>query len=59
MKDKNDPGSSFQKKSQKCICEAVGCFEEATVEIEVNAGQGESLPLSLCKICVNKFVGDD
>jgi hypothetical protein len=36
-----------------------GCFEEATVEIEVNAGQGASLPLSLCKICVNKFFGDD
>ncbi|MGC2683860.1 MAG: hypothetical protein WA323_18530 [Candidatus Nitrosopolaris sp.] len=59
MKDKNDLGSSFRKKSQKRICEAVGCFEEATVEIEVNVGQGASLPLSLCKICVNKFVGDD
>jgi hypothetical protein len=52
-------GTSFTKKGPNRICEAVGCFAEATVEIEVSAGQRGTLPLSLCKNCVNKFTGDE
>jgi hypothetical protein len=29
------------------------------VQIEVSVGQPATLPLSLCNICVNKFMGDD
>jgi hypothetical protein len=49
---------TFTKKPIR-ICEAVDCFAEATTEIEVSVGQRGTLPLSLCNICVNKFVGDD
>jgi len=41
------------------ICEAVGCFEEARVQIGVKAGQIGTITLSLCKNCVSKFVGED
>jgi hypothetical protein len=41
------------------ICEAVGCFEEARVQIGVKAGQLGTITLSLCKNCVSKFVGED
>jgi hypothetical protein len=41
------------------MCEAVNCFEEATNNIEVQAGNHRTISLSLCNICVNKFVGDD
>jgi hypothetical protein len=41
------------------VCEAVNCFEKASTSIEVKAGHHRTIPLSLCNICVNKFVGDD
>ncbi len=41
------------------ICEAVGCFVKATTTIEVEAGRDRTILLSLCDICVNKFLGDD
>jgi hypothetical protein len=41
------------------ICEAVGCFAHATNTIEVEAGNHRAISLSLCNICVNKFVGND
>jgi hypothetical protein len=41
--------------SNNCICEAVGCFEKATIDIKVKAGQGKDIMLSLCKDCINKF----
>jgi hypothetical protein len=37
----------------------VNCFAEATIHIEVRVGQLGTIPLSLCKNCVNKFVGED
>ncbi|HXX96339.1 MAG TPA: hypothetical protein VEL11_04375 [Candidatus Bathyarchaeia archaeon] len=37
----------------------VNCFEKATTAIEVTAGNHRTISLSLCNICVNKFVGDD
>ena len=41
------------------LCDGVGCFEEATNTIKVNAGNHGTISLSLCNICVSKFVGDD
>jgi hypothetical protein len=41
------------------ICEAVGCFSPAEAQIKVKVGQLGNISLSLCNICVNKFVGDD
>jgi hypothetical protein len=40
------------------VCEAVNCFVKATTTIEVDAGH-RTISLSLCNICVSKFVGDD
>ncbi|HEX2305922.1 MAG TPA: hypothetical protein VHH33_06510 [Nitrososphaeraceae archaeon] len=41
--------------SNNGICEAVGCFEKATIDIEVNVGQGKEITLNLCKDCIKKF----
>ena len=40
-------------------CEAEGCFAPATNTIEVKAGNHRTISLSLCNICVSKFVGDE
>ena len=40
------------------ICEAVGCFAKATVQIEVSVGDKGTISLSLCNDCVRKF-GDE
>jgi hypothetical protein len=40
------------------VCEAMNCFAEATIQIEVRVGQLGTITLSLCKNCVNKFTGD-
>jgi hypothetical protein len=37
------------------ICEAIGCFKKATIDIEVKVGQGKKITLSVCKNCVKKF----
>jgi hypothetical protein len=42
----------------KVICEAVGCFAEATTEIVVKVGQLGTIPLRLCKFCVGKSQTD-
>ena len=41
--------------SNNDICEAVGCFEKATIDIEVKTVQGKEITLNLCKDCVKKF----
>jgi hypothetical protein len=41
--------------SNNDICEAVGCFEKATIDIEVKVGQEKKITLKLCKGCVKKF----
>jgi hypothetical protein len=41
--------------SNNGICEAVGCFKNATINIGVKVGQGKEITLNLCKDCVNKF----
>src|SRR5215469_13158590 len=53
-KDDNTPTSDLNN-----VCEGVNCFEKATTFIEVKAGHRRTISLSLCNICVNKFVGDD
>jgi hypothetical protein len=42
-------------KVNKRICEALGCFAEATKEIEVEVGQQGTISLHLCEGCVTKF----
>jgi hypothetical protein len=37
------------------ICEAVGCTQEATVEVNVRIGHNSTLTLNLCKTCVPQF----
>ncbi|MDQ6669145.1 MAG: hypothetical protein M3Y53_13110 [Thermoproteota archaeon] len=44
-----------QARNDSRICEAVGCFEQATTTIEVKAGYQKTISLSLCKECVSKF----
>ena len=39
----------------KSLCEAVGCFAQATTEIKVKVGKQGKISLLLCKGCVNKF----
>ena len=41
--------------SNNDICEAVRCFEKATIDIEVKVGQEKEITLNLCKDCVKKF----
>ena len=37
------------------ICEAVGCFAEATVKVDVKVGLEGTITLYLCVNCINKF----
>jgi hypothetical protein len=39
----------------KSLCEAVGCFAEATTEIKVKVGEQGTISLRLCNDCLNKF----
>jgi hypothetical protein len=39
----------------KGICEAYGCFEKATTQINVKVGRLGTIPLDLCTYCVMKF----
>ncbi len=50
--------SDIHKGNGLTICEAAGCFAEATTTLEVNAGHHRPISLSLCKTCVDKFDGD-
>lgn len=42
-------------KDNKNICEAFGCFAEATKNIEVQIGKQGTISLHLCESCVGKF----
>jgi hypothetical protein len=42
--------------TNKEICEALGCSQQAIKEITVNAGKFGTISLSLCGNCVGKFV---
>jgi hypothetical protein len=47
------------EKEISLLFEAVNLFEKTTTIIEVKVGHHRTISLSLCNICVNKFVGDD
>lgn len=42
----------------KRICQAFGCFAEATTEIEVKIGHEKTMTLDLCNDCISKFRED-
>jgi hypothetical protein len=37
------------------ICEAVGCFAEATTKVDVKVGMKGTITLHLCVNCIGKF----
>ena len=39
----------------KSLCEAFGCFAQATIQIKVKVGTKGAISLLLCKECINKF----
>jgi hypothetical protein len=41
------------------ICDAAGCNELATQQIEVDAGRFGTVTLFVCKYCVEKFLDDE
>jgi hypothetical protein len=45
----------ISSKVNEVLCEALDCFEEASVEIEVPMGHSGTLSLNLCNKCVPKF----
>mgnify|MGYP007135461688 CR=1 FL=1 len=53
--DKAKLFTGVQASSDSRICEAVGCFAQATTTIEVKAGHQRTISLSLCKDCVSRF----
>jgi hypothetical protein len=42
--------------TNKQICDAIGCLQEATKEIVIDAGKFGSISLSVCANCISKFV---
>jgi hypothetical protein len=47
--------NTISYKVNKNICDAFGCFAEATKEIEVQVGKQGTISLHLCENCVAKF----
>jgi hypothetical protein len=45
----------ISERANKEICEAVGCFAQATEKIEVKVGEKGTICLYLCSSCVGKF----
>lgn len=42
--------------TNKQICNALGCLEEATKEIDIDVGKFGKMTISVCTKCVSKFV---
>ena len=55
MQDTSISNNKIAKEVNKQICEALDCFEQATIEIKINAGKFGKIPLFLCKKCISKF----
>jgi hypothetical protein len=53
------PSQSVDLVFNNSMCEAVGCFEKATIEIAVKVGEHRTINLLLCKNCVPKFEEDN
>ena len=41
------------------ICEANGCYKQATNEIKLDVGQFGKISLFLCRNCIPKFKGSE
>jgi hypothetical protein len=47
--------ATVSSEANKNICEAFGCYAQATIDIEVQVGKQGVISLHLCKSCVAKF----
>jgi hypothetical protein len=47
--------SIFYSSNNDDICEAVGCFAEATTKVDVKVGLKGTITLYLCVNCIDKF----
>ena len=47
--------NKIAKEVNKQICEALDCFEQATIELKIDVGKFGKIPLFLCKECLPKF----
>ena len=56
MQNTSTTNTKLDKDTNKQICEALGCSQDVSREITVNAGKFGSISLSLCRNCVSKFV---
>jgi hypothetical protein len=56
MQSTSIPNNLINKDTNKQICNALGCSQEATKEITVNVGKFGTISLLLCGNCVSKFV---
>jgi hypothetical protein len=56
MQSTSSTNNIIYKDTNKQICEALGCSEEATKEISVDVGKFGTITLLLCGNCVGKFV---
>jgi hypothetical protein len=43
----------------KNLCEAYGCYKEATTQISVGVGELGTFELNLCKSCVPRFTDEN
>lgn len=48
--------NTTHSKVNNSVCEALGCYENATEKIDVNVGKFGIISLSICTNCVGKFV---
>jgi uncharacterized protein YlaI len=49
------PINKIDKEVNKQICEAIDCFNEATLEVKIDVGKFGKISLFLCKNCIPKF----
>jgi hypothetical protein len=55
------PNNNINLRDNNVICEANGCYKQATNEIKLDVGQFGKISLFLCRTCVPKFtkeIGD-
>ena len=55
MQDISITDNKIAKEVNKQICEALYCFDQATIEIKIDAGQFGKISLFLCQECLPKF----
>jgi len=50
---------SMKEQTDRYVCEAADCNNEATEKIEVFAGKHGFITLFVCNNCISKFLGGD